>query len=80
MVIIYLHPSPGLDELLESTVDRRARVGTLVEVHGSEGTLADALRGKFKFLHVDQQSHFSQATMLQIPDKHLYMAHWHRSD
>lgn len=39
-----------LNELLESTIDRRANFSTLVEVYCGYCTLADALGGKFKFL------------------------------
>ena len=37
-------------DLLECTVDGRARVGALVEVDRRQSALADALRGEFEFL------------------------------
>lgn len=39
-----------LNELLESTVDWGADGDTLVEVDGSNGTLADTLWSEFEFL------------------------------
>jgi hypothetical protein len=40
----------NLDNLLESTVDGRARLDTLVKVDGGKGALADALGGDLEFL------------------------------
>jgi hypothetical protein len=41
-----------LDQLLKSTVDRGADIGDILpEVDGSDGALANTLRGELKFLH-----------------------------
>ena len=42
--------SPNLDQLLKSTIDRRADLAAFVKVDGGDGTLGDALRGELEFL------------------------------
>ena len=41
---------PPLDELLESAVDRRADLGSLIEIHCGDGALGDAFGGELEFL------------------------------
>ena len=41
-----------LQNLLESTVDRRAHGNALVEVDGGKSTLADTLGGELEFLQI----------------------------
>lgn len=43
----------SLDKLLERTINRRADLGSFVEVNGGHGALAYTFRGEFEFLRLE---------------------------